>query len=113
MKKNAIQVKIKTKLKKGDTVVVLAGKDRKKRGQILKMLPKENKLIVSGVNEVSKHTKPSRTSQGGIVKKSMPIHCSKVAYLDEKSGTGSKVGYKILENGEKKRFVKKSGEIIG
>ncbi len=103
----------KLRLKKGDTVVVLSGKDRKKKGQILKVFPAERKVIVSGVNEVKKHTKPSKTSQGGIVKKSMPMHISKVAYFDEKAGSGSKIGFKILKDGEKKRFSKKSGEIIG
>lgn len=108
-----MQSSSKTKLIKGDMVEVLSGKDRGKRGQILKMLPKENKAIVSGINEVSKHTKPSRTSQGGIVKKSMPLALAKLAYFDEKSGKASRLGFKIMENGEKKRFVKKSGEIIG
>ncbi len=103
----------KIKLKKGDTVIVLSGKDRKKKGQILKVIPTERKVIVSGINEVQKHTKPSKTSQGGIVKKSMPMHVSKVAYFDEKSSSHSKLGFKILKDGEKKRFIKKSGEIIG
>jgi len=113
MKKMIEGKKNKIKLKKGDNVTVLSGKDRGKRGQILKVMPEENKAIVSGVNEVSRHTKPSKVSQGGIVKKSLPIHISKLAFFDEKAGAPSKIGFKILENGEKKRFAKKSGEIIG
>ena len=103
----------KIKLKKGDTVIVLSGKDRKKKGQILKVIPTERKIVVSGINEVKKHTKPSKTSQGGIIVKSLPMHVSKVAFFDEKANTASKIGFKILKDGEKKRFAKKSGEIIG
>lgn len=108
-----MQVLSKIKLKKGDKVVVLSGKDRGKTGLITKIMPKENKLLVQGINLVTRHTKPSRTSQaGGIITKEAPLYVSKVAYYDEKLGA-SRIGYKILENGEKKRFIKKSGEIIG
>ncbi len=103
----------KIKLKKGDTVIVLSGRDRKKKGQILKVVPTERKVIVSGINEVKKHTKPSKTSQGGIVIKSLPMHVSKVAFFDEKANAASKIGFKILKDDKKKRFAKKSGEIIG
>jgi large subunit ribosomal protein L24 len=103
----------KLKLKKGDKVIVITGKDKGKVGNILQVLPKSEKVIVSGVGEVKKHSKPSKTGGGGIVKKSMPIHISNVAFYDEKSKKLSKVGYKILENGEKKRIIKTSKEIIG
>lgn len=100
------------KLKKGDTVKVLSGKDRNKTGVILKVIPKEEMVVVQGVNQQTKHTKPSKTSQGGIVKIEAAMHKSKVAYFDPKAGA-SKLGIKVMENGDRKRFVKKSGEIIG
>jgi len=103
----------KFKLKRGDKVIVVAGKDKGKTGDILKVLPLLDKVVVSGVNAVKKHTKPSKTSQGGIVSKNMPLHISNVALLDPKTNKASRVGYKILENGEKKRVAKRSGEIIG
>ncbi len=103
----------KMKLKKGDTVLVIAGKDKGKTGEIIKSFPQESKVLVSGVNEVKKHQKPSRASEGGIVVKSMPIHISNVSFYDKKAEKASRVGYKTLDNGEKKRFAKKTGEIIG
>jgi large subunit ribosomal protein L24 len=103
---------LKLKIKKGDTVKVLAGKDKGKVGEIVKAFPKENKVLVSGVNEVKKHTKPSKTSQGGIVAKAMPIHVSNVMFFDKKNNKASKIGYKFLDDGTKKRVMKISGEII-
>ncbi len=103
----------KMKLTKGYKVVVIAGKDKGKTGEIVKVLPKQNKVVVSGVNVVKRHTKPSKTTQGGIVTKNMPIHISNVSYVDTKDNKPSKLGYKILENGEKKKFLKRSGEVIG
>lgn len=103
----------KFKLKRGDKVIVVAGKDKGKTGDIVKVLPLLDKVVVSGVNAVKKHTKPSKTSQGGIVSKNMPLHISNVAFLDAKTNKASRVGYKILENGEKKRVAKRSGEIVG
>lgn len=103
----------KMKLKKGDKVIVLVGKDRGKTGEVIKSFPKESKLLVSGVNEAKKHQRPTRASSGGIVTKAMPIHVSNVAFYDEKAKKATKVGFKILENGEKKRIAKNSGEIIG
>lgn len=103
----------KFKLKRGDKVIVIAGKDKGKTGDILKVLPLLDKVVVSGVNAVKKHTKPSKTSEGGIVSKNMPLHISNVALLDAKTNKASRVGYKILENGEKKRVAKRSGEIVG
>lgn len=102
----------KMKIKKGDNVIVLAGKDKGKTGQVIKAMPTDRKLVVSGVNEVKKHTKPTRTSEGGIVVKSMPIHVSNVAFYDEKNKKASRVGYKVLKDGTKKRLVKTSGEVI-
>lgn len=101
------------KLKKGDKVIVIAGKDKGKIGEILKAFPKESKVLVAGVNEVKKHQKPSRANKGGVVAKLMPIHYSNIAYYDESLKKGSRVGFKIDENSEKKRYSKKSSEIIG
>ena len=103
----------KFKLKKGDKVIVIAGKDKGKTGEILQVFPKEDNVIVSGAGEVKKHKKPSKAGGGGIVKKSMPINISNVAFYDEKNKKLSKIGYKILENGDKKRVIKNSAEIIG
>ena len=104
---------IKLKVKKGDEVVVITGKYKGKKGKILKLLPVENKIIVSGVNLVKKHTKPTQTSEGGIITKELPIHISNVAHIDPKTGNPTKVAFKFLENGSKVRIAKKSGEIIG
>lgn len=102
----------KLKIKKGDKVKVITGSNKGKVGNVIKVFPKENKVIVSGVNVVKKHTKPSKFSEGGIVPKELPIHVSNVSHLDPKTNEITKVGYKILENGTKVRFAKKSGEII-
>ena len=102
----------KLKIKKGDTVKVITGKDKGKIGEIVKVLPKDNKVLVSGVNEMKKHTKPSKTNQGGIVVKSMPINVSNVMFFDKKTNKASKVGYKFLDDGTKKRVMRSSGEII-
>ncbi|WP_341793666.1 MULTISPECIES: 50S ribosomal protein L24 [unclassified Rickettsia] len=104
---------IKLKVKKGDEVVVITGKYKGKKGKILKVFPEDNKIIVSGVNLVKKHTKPSQVSEGGIITKELPIHISNVAHIDPKSGESTKIGFKILEDGSKVRVAKKSGEIIG
>lgn len=103
---------IKLKVKKGDKVKVITGKNKGKVGDVIKVLPTENKVVVSGVNLVKKHTKPTQTSEGGIVQKELPIHVSNVSHVDPKTGAATKVGYKILEDGKKVRFAKKSGEII-
>jgi large subunit ribosomal protein L24 len=103
----------KLRLKKGDKVIVITGKDKGKVGNILQAFPKDSRVTVAGVGEVKKHSKPSKTGGGGIVKKSLPIHVSNVAFYDEKSKKPSKIGYKILETGEKKRIMKTSKEIIG
>nr|WP_253308010.1 50S ribosomal protein L24 [Rickettsia endosymbiont of Ceutorhynchus assimilis] len=104
---------IKLKVKKGDEVVVITGKYKGKKGKILKVFPEDNKIIVSGVNLVKKHTKPSQVSEGGIITKELPIHISNVAHIDPKSGESTKIGFKILADGSKVRVAKKSGEIIG
>lgn len=102
----------KLKIKKGDKVQVVTGKNKGKVGDVLKVFPSENRVIVSGVNLVKKHTKPSQTSEGGIIQKELPIHVSNVSHVDPKTNEITKIGYKTLEDGKKVRFAKKSGEII-
>jgi large subunit ribosomal protein L24 len=102
---------MKLKLKKGDKVIVTTGKDKGKTGEITTVFPKENKVIIGGVNMVKRHTKPSQESAGGIVSKEMPIHVSNVALADPKTGKATRVGYKV-EDGRKVRFAKKSGEVV-
>lgn len=101
----------KYKVKKGDEVIVIAGKEKGKKGKIIKMIPDEARVVVGGVNLVKRHQKPSRTSAGGIVEKEAPLHVSNVALVDPKTGKATRVGYKV-EGGEKVRVAKRSGEVI-
>lgn len=101
-----------TKIKKGDRVVVLSGKSKGKTGEVLKVIPKEDRAIVQGVNMVKRHTRPSYQSQGGIVDKEAPIHLSNLAHVDPKDDKPTRVGFKVLEDGRKVRFAKRSGEVI-
>lgn len=103
----------KFKIRKGDQVVVIAGKDKGKKGEVLKVIPTEARVVVAGVNTVKRHTKPSRTTQGGIVQKEASIHISNVQLLDPKTNKGTRVGFKLLNDGKKVRVSKKSGEVIG
>lgn len=99
-------------VKKGDTVVVLSGKDKGKVAKITKVLAKDNKVVVEGVNVVKKHQKPSQANpDGGIVEFSAPIHASNVAIQDPKSKEATRVGYKLVD-GKKVRYAKKSGELL-
>ncbi len=102
----------KLKIKKGDKVVVITGRDRGKTGEVKKVLPAENRLVVDGVNMVKRHTAPSAGNAGGIVEKEASIHVSNVAYVDPKTDKPTRIGYKTLEDGRKVRFAKRSGEII-
>ncbi len=100
-------------VKRGDTVVVIAGKDKGKKGKILMAMPKAERVIVEGVNMVTKHQKPSaKVQQGGIVHQEGTIHVSNVMLWDAKAKAPTRVGYKVLENGKKVRVSKKSGETI-
>lgn len=100
------------RIKSGDTVIVIAGKDKGKKGKVLEAYPSKNKVLVEGVNMVTKSEKPSRTNmQVGITHKESPIDVSNVMYFDAKSGKGTKIGYKI-EDGKKVRIAKKTGEQI-
>ena len=100
------------KLKKGDKVVVLAGRDKGRQGEITQVMPADNRAIVSGVNIVVRHQRPSQTSQGGRIAKEAPIQLSNLALVDPKEGGATRVGFKFLEDGRKVRFAKKSGEVI-
>ncbi|WP_413205161.1 50S ribosomal protein L24 [Rhodospirillum sp. A1_3_36] len=100
------------KIKKGDKVVILSGKDKGKRGEVLKALPKEDRVVVQGVNVVKRHQRPTQTSAGGIVEMEAPIHVSNVAHEDPKDGSATRIGFKVLEDGRKVRFAKRSGEVI-
>lgn len=99
-------------LKKGDTVVVISGSYKNKQGTILKVLPKTGKVVVEGVNIVSRHTRPSQTNQdGGIIKKEAPIYASKVMLVDPKTNEPTRIGHKV-EGDKKVRYAKKSGTIL-
>ena len=98
------------KLKKGDTVVVLTGKDKGKTGEITQVMPKDNKAVVEGVNIALRHTRQSQTSQGGRVPKNMPIDLSNLA-LTDKNGKATRVGFR-MEDGKKVRFAKTTGDAI-
>ncbi|HHY90474.1 MAG TPA: 50S ribosomal protein L24 [Clostridiales bacterium] len=101
------------RIKKGDTVLVIAGKDKGKKGVVLKAMPKENKVIVEGVNMVTKHQKPSaKIQQGGIIHQEAPIHVSNVMFWDSKAKAPTRIGYKILEDGKKVRVSKRTGEVL-
>jgi len=102
----------KIKLKKGDEVIVLAGKDRGKRGKITKMYPKVLKAIVSGVNKVKKHQKPDNNQAGGITDKEMPIHVSNLAFFDSKDNKGVKLGYETNNKNKKIRINRSSGKEV-
>ncbi len=104
--------KNKIKIKKGDQVVVLTGRDKGAKGEVVKVLPDVRRVVVQGVNLVTKHEKPTQVSPGGIQKKELPIHVSNVAIADPKTGEASRVGYKVLKDGKKVRVAKKSGETI-
>ena len=100
-------------VKKGDTVIVIAGKDKGKKGRVLAAYPKKERVLVEGINLVKKHSRPSQANpQGGIVTQEAPIHVSNVSLIDPKTGNATRIGYKVLENGKKVRYAKKSGEII-
>lgn len=99
------------KLKKGDKVVVIAGRDKGVEGEIEQVMPSEGRAVVSGANTVVRHTKQSQASQGGRIPKAMPIDLSNLAMVDPKDGGPTRVGFR-MEDGKKVRFAKKSGETI-
>jgi len=100
------------KIKKGDHVIVLAGRDKGKNGEVIEVRPKEGRALVRGVNMVRRHQKQSGANEGGIISKEGPIQLSNLALEDPKDGKPTRVGFRILEDGKKVRFAKRSGEII-
>ena len=101
------------KIRKGDKVQVLAGRDKGKQGEVIRVMPDEGRALVQGVNMVTRHEKPRDMGQpGGLTRKEGPIHLSNLALLDPKSGKPTRVGFKVLEDGKKVRVAKASGEVI-
>ena len=100
---------IKLKIKKGDEVIVLAGKDKGKKGKILKIIPKNNKAIVADINKVKKNQKPDNNQAGGIIDKEMPFDISNVAIISPEDGKATRVGYRFDSNGTKVRICKRTG----
>ncbi|MGK2921269.1 MAG: 50S ribosomal protein L24 [Methyloceanibacter sp.] len=102
----------KVKVRKGDHVVVLTGKDKGKKGEVLKVMPAENRAIVQGVALVRRHQRQTASQEGGIITKEAPVDISNIALEDPKDGKPTRVGYKFLKDGRKVRFAKRSGEVI-
>lgn len=100
------------RIRKGDRVVVLSGRDKGRNGEVLKMLSAEGRAIVQGVNSVRRHQKQTQTQEGGIVSKELSIDLSNLALEDPKDGKPTRVGFKVLNDGKKVRFAKRSGEVI-
>jgi large subunit ribosomal protein L24 len=100
------------KIKKGDKVVVLTGRDEGRSGEVIQVLPKENRAVVRGVNLVKKHQRQTQNQEGGIISKEAAIHHSNIAIADPKDGKPTRVGFRILDDGRKVRFAKRSGDLI-
>ena len=100
------------KIRKGDKVVILTGRDKGKTGEVVQVMPKEERALVRGVNLVKRHQRQTGTQEGGIVSKEAPLHLSNLAYADPKDGKPTRVGFKTLDDGRKVRFAKRSGDLI-
>ena len=100
------------KMREGDQVVVLAGKDKGRTGEVIQMMPKEGKALVRGVNMVKRHQRQTATAEAGIVNKEAPIQVSNLALVDPKDGKATRVGFKVMDDGRKVRVAKRSGEVI-
>lgn len=98
----------KMKIKKGDRVVVITGRDKGKRGEVVEVLPKDQRVVVQGVNLVKRHQRQTQNQQGGIVEKELPLHISNVAHIDPKTDKPTRVGFKTLADGRKVRVAKGS-----
>jgi large subunit ribosomal protein L24 len=103
---------LKLKIKKGDKVVVIAGRDKGKSGEVLRVIPAENRAVVQGVNMIKRHTRPRPGEPGGIIEREAAIHVSNIAHVDPSSNRPTRIGFKILEDGRKVRFAKRSGEVL-
>lgn len=100
------------KIRKGDQVVVLTGKDKGRKGEVIKVMPKDDKALVRGINMVVRHQRQSANQEGGIIRKEAPIHLSNIAVADPKDGKPTRVGFRVLEDGRKVRYAKRSGDLI-
>ena len=102
----------KLKIKKGDNVIVIAGRSKGKAGEVLRVLPADSRVIVQGINLAKRHTRPRMGDPGGIVEKELTIHISNVALIDPGSSKPTRTGYKRLDDGRKVRFARRSGEVL-
>jgi len=100
------------KIKKGDKVVILSGRDKGKTGEVLQVMPKEERALVRGVNLVKRHQRQTAAQEGGIISKEAPLHLSNLTYDDPKDGKPTRVGFKVLDDGRKVRFSKRTGDLI-
>lgn len=100
------------RIRKGDRVIVTTGRDKGKKGEVLRVYPGDDRALVSGVNVVRRHQRQTQRQQGGIINKEAPVHLSNLAHVDPKSGDATRIGFKFLSDGRKVRFAKKSGEVI-
>jgi large subunit ribosomal protein L24 len=100
------------KIKKGDKVVVTTGRDKGRTGEVVQVMPKEERALVRGVNMVKRHQRQTMNQEGGIISKEAPVHLSNLAYADPTDGKPTRVGFKVLDDGRKVRFAKRSGELI-
>ncbi len=100
------------KIKKGDKVVVLAGRDKGRSGEVVQVMPRETRALVRGVNLVKRHQRQTGTQESGIITKEAPVHLSNLAIADPKDGKPTRVGFKVLEDGRKVRVAKRSGDLI-
>lgn len=106
--------RLQTPVRKNDEVVVIAGKDRGRRGRVLRVLPDANRVVVEGVNMIKRHTRPDprRNVKGGIVEREGPVHASNVMVVDPTTGRATRVGHRVLNDGRKVRIARSSGEVI-
>lgn len=100
------------RIKKGDQVVVLTGKDKGRTGEVVKMMPKDDRAIVGGINMIKRHQRQTANTEAGIISREAPIHLSNLALADPKDGKPGRIGFKTLEDGRKVRFAKRSGDVI-
>ena len=100
------------KIRKGDKVVVLSGKDKGRTGEVLRVMPKEDRAVVRGVNVVVRHQRQTQAQEGGLIRKEAPIHLSNLAVADPKDGKPTRVGFRVEKDGSKVRVAKRSGEVI-
>ena len=100
------------KIKKGDKVVVISGRDKGRTGEVVRVMPREDRALVRGINVVKRHQKQTMKEEGGIIRKELPIHISNIAIADPKDGKPTRVGFKVLDDGRKVRFAKRSGDLI-